>query len=302
MEKTDYSQLNGRLLRIFLSVYETGSINKAAIELGLNQSTVSYSIDRLRDLFEDPLFVKNGRGISPSDRARILAPRIRELTIDMGTLLAAPEYLPENDHEKIKIATYVSGLLPICKRLFTEFHTQSPNASIQFLEVGPRNNVEHFIDHQLAEVVLSVRPSSIPYFIHSQTVWPLSWRCLYDPTQRGPVSSEEEYFSATHAALDQGGSDRGVLGHILEALSRSIDIKVTAPDVISLQQMIIGTDLIATLPVSFVAGNHSKLAHCDIPIQVPGVHLEMFWHRRVEHSPRNKWIRDVTMKTFLEFE
>ena len=40
----------GKQLSLFLAVYGTNSINRAAEQLGLSQSTVSYSFERLREI------------------------------------------------------------------------------------------------------------------------------------------------------------------------------------------------------------------------------------------------------------
>ena len=40
--------------------------------MNLTQSTVSHALNKLRNIFGDPLFVRSGRGIVPTERARSL--------------------------------------------------------------------------------------------------------------------------------------------------------------------------------------------------------------------------------------
>ena len=73
IDKADISRLDVRSLRVFLAVYQLNSISKAADKFGLNQSTISHCVDRLRIAFDDQLFLRSGRGISPSARQRFWA-------------------------------------------------------------------------------------------------------------------------------------------------------------------------------------------------------------------------------------
>ena len=72
MQKTDYLSLDGHLLRLFVLVYETSSVSRTAEHLGINQSSVSHALGRLRQLIGEPLFVRSGRGIVPTARADAL--------------------------------------------------------------------------------------------------------------------------------------------------------------------------------------------------------------------------------------
>lgn len=57
------------LLTIFDTVMQEQSLTKAAQTLGMSQPAVSSAVSRLKVLFKDELFVRNGRGIKPTDRA-----------------------------------------------------------------------------------------------------------------------------------------------------------------------------------------------------------------------------------------
>ena len=57
------------LLTIFDTVMQEQSLTKAAQTLGMSPPAVSSAVSRLKVLFKDELFVRNGRGIKPTDRA-----------------------------------------------------------------------------------------------------------------------------------------------------------------------------------------------------------------------------------------
>ncbi len=74
MEKFDYSTLSFKSLKTLKLIYEQGSLTAAAIELGQNQPTVSYTLEQMREALQDlSLCARAGSGTDqplPPDHAR----------------------------------------------------------------------------------------------------------------------------------------------------------------------------------------------------------------------------------------
>ena len=68
-----------RLLRLFEVVYRTRNISRAADELRSSQPSVSLSLGRLRQTFNDPLFVRVGSHMQPTSRAEDLILAVRDV-------------------------------------------------------------------------------------------------------------------------------------------------------------------------------------------------------------------------------
>ncbi|MDP3855124.1 LysR family transcriptional regulator [Phenylobacterium sp.] len=86
MSEFDLNQirrLDGGLLLVFRELIRCGRASEAARRLGLTPSAVSHALTRLRELFDDPLFVRRPHGLEPTRRALELGPRIEAL-IDMA--------------------------------------------------------------------------------------------------------------------------------------------------------------------------------------------------------------------------
>src|SRR5262249_15657706 len=72
MHERDISELDLNLLKLFAALIEEGSMTAAGERLRLAQSTVSHSLAKLRNAFDDPLFVRSPRGLQPTPRALAL--------------------------------------------------------------------------------------------------------------------------------------------------------------------------------------------------------------------------------------
>ena len=66
------------LIRIFVAVFEERSATAAARRLELTQSAISSSLRKLREMYQDSLFVRTGRGLEPTLFAKQVYPLNKE--------------------------------------------------------------------------------------------------------------------------------------------------------------------------------------------------------------------------------
>ena len=296
MEKFDHSNLTIKQLRTFLMVMETRSVGNAAASLNLNQSTVSYSLDKLREAFADPLFVKQGRGIVPTEKAASIAPQVRDFLLDLDGLVSADNYSPATDDAEFTIATNVMELLPYCKNFIRQIEKHAPNSTIRILELGSRGNIIQLLESQRANLVISVRNNDLPKSLNSLPLISCDQVCFYDPDVRGPVKNVLDFCASGHATLDFGGTANSTIDHTLKALSLSRNVRLKAPNIMALAHFMKGTDLITTMQSDLHKHALSGFAFSAPPISVPLVNFDMIWHRRSEASARNKWLRDLVIE------
>jgi len=123
-------RLDGGLLLVFRGLLRRRQTTAVALELGLSQSAVSHALTRLRDLFEDPLFIRRPRGLEPTRRALELAPRIDAL-IDLAgdTLEREGKFDPAKSTRRFTLGApeFVTAL--IGANLVKAFRRDAPNAS-----------------------------------------------------------------------------------------------------------------------------------------------------------------------------
>ena len=67
------------LLRVFDAIYDTGSVSAAARKLAVSQPSISRELNRLRDHFDDQLFVRSGNGVAPTAKASSMLVDVRDV-------------------------------------------------------------------------------------------------------------------------------------------------------------------------------------------------------------------------------
>lgn len=64
-----FDKIDLHLIRVLHTVLTERSVSRAAVRLGMHQPAVSAALKRLRDLAGDPLLVRSGASMMPTDAA-----------------------------------------------------------------------------------------------------------------------------------------------------------------------------------------------------------------------------------------
>lgn len=154
------NQLNLNSLSVFITLYQAGSTQKAALKLNRSQSYVSKVLSKLRDEMRDPLFVRTTTGLEPTSYAKTIAPKVKEALALMHSALE-PELFDPLAIEKITIHLAAPFIIPIGKVLITKIRHKTP-AVIELREWNPLSEtllLEEQID--IAVHALKDRPQSL---------------------------------------------------------------------------------------------------------------------------------------------
>src|SRR5262245_35475791 len=118
-------------LRVLRLVYNLQSFSKAAEALDVNQSTVSYTIDRLRDTFHDPLFVRQGGGIAPTQRCSEIVRKAGEILDDFEALVAPSEFVPSQAAGAVAISCNYYERYIVLPPFIRELRKLAPNVVVE---------------------------------------------------------------------------------------------------------------------------------------------------------------------------
>ena len=96
-------QANGmmdvRLMRTLLTLLTECSVSRTADILGQAQPTVSLTLKRLRDMLDDPLLVRSGGTLVPTERGLALKETLRDILGQINTHLAPDATFDPEDRE-----------------------------------------------------------------------------------------------------------------------------------------------------------------------------------------------------------
>jgi DNA-binding transcriptional LysR family regulator len=287
------------LLVVFDALMAERNVTRAAERNGLSQPAVSKALNRLRFLFDDPLFVRRDRAMEPTARARELAGPIHGALADISRTLTVPSaFEPSIAKATIKIATidlYHTKLLP---SLVRHLRQCAPGVDLQV-----RANERSHLHEQLAagEIDLAFAPLGTKTAeLSAEPLWNDRLVTLVgnDNPLREPLSIEAyaaaaHLVDAGHVQVSADGVGRSVVDAILTARGLRRRIVLVLPNSAGIPFIVAATDLIATLPNRIVKG---LLPMTNVRILTPPlpdveVSPHMFWHRRTEAEPLQVWLR-----------
>jgi DNA-binding transcriptional LysR family regulator len=100
----DIRNLDLNLLKALDALLAERNVTRAAERLNLTQPAVSGMLARLRDSFDDPLFVRGQRGIIPTPRALQLAEPLRRMLGEAAAMLTPPMFDPAHARLTLSLA------------------------------------------------------------------------------------------------------------------------------------------------------------------------------------------------------
>jgi DNA-binding transcriptional LysR family regulator len=91
------AKLNLDWLEVFVQIYQTQSVTRAASLLGMEQASASIALNKLRQHFDDRLFIRTGEGMVPTPRAQSIYPDLQEALARIETARGKPAVFSPKD-------------------------------------------------------------------------------------------------------------------------------------------------------------------------------------------------------------
>ncbi|MGZ3427399.1 MAG: LysR family transcriptional regulator, partial [Polyangia bacterium] len=131
MKRVHVEAFDLNLLLAFDALWTERNVTRAARRVGLTQSAMSHALGRLRAQFEDPLFQRTARGLSPTARAHALAPSVTQaLTIVRRAVESPAGFAPSALERTFTVGTTDYGELSILPRLMARLLREAPGVRL----------------------------------------------------------------------------------------------------------------------------------------------------------------------------
>jgi DNA-binding transcriptional LysR family regulator len=280
------------------------NVTRAAESLGISQPAMSNGLRRLRELFSDPLLVRTSGGMSPTERAEDLQPKIREVVASIQGVVQ-----PEGQFDaasasrvfRISVSDYTeSTLLP---HMLRRMRLEAPEVTLDILT--PSDVSFQDLERGGVDLVIN-RFDVLPQSFHQRPIWRDGFSCLI--SSQNPIRRNfnlETYLEAGHVWVSKTGMGVGVgmepgagqgLGWIDEALAKlgkERRIRVFTRHYESAMRLADLRDLIVTLPSK--AANRLRddpnVIILPPPFEIPEFELTMAWSPLLQHHPAHRWMR-----------
>lgn len=289
------------LLVVFDAIFNEGSITRAAGRLNLTQPAVSHSLARLREIFNDPLFNRQGHAMVPTPLARAVVGPIRQAlrTID-DTISDRGLFDPASSTRRFTIGLRDTMEAAILPELLGPIARDAPGIDLSSVRVD-RLNLERDLAVGLYDAVVDIL---IP---HSQQVrhtlvategLVVMAREGHPAVDRGLTLDaylEQEHIVVTSSQIGLGLADREVA-----RFGRHRKIRLRCQQSFAACRVVSQTDLVLTMParhahvVNLSFGNRIVAAPFAKALQ----DIYIYWHSNMDEDPGNQWLRRELVAAF----
>lgn len=290
----DITTLDPRLLLTFVSVFDERNVSRASSKLGRTQQATSSSIARLRDIFEDQLFVRHGRGVEPTPKAEQIYPSVIQALKSLEGLLDAGGFDPKTVKRCLRIAAADYALSTVLRPIIRELPILAPHLDI-LVEAFHGQALPSDFGSQGVDLLISV-PDFLPPNLHFATLFTDNYVLAArrdHPIARAPISLDI-FCAASHLLVSPNRGDRkGVTDAALNGVGRSRRVNFVVPVFSVVPRILAETDMIAVLPERLVHEHQDLITGLPLPIEIPAFDIVAAWPERVQEDPLNIWFREL---------
>ena len=134
------SQVDLNLFVVLEAIYREGNITRAGQQLNLTQPAISHALKRLRDLLQDPLFVRQGAHMVPTPFTRNMIEQVRQaLQILEVNLSQSRNFVPENTRRNFHLSLWEYAEALVLPSLLQRLTHAAPGMSITTSRVKRRD-------------------------------------------------------------------------------------------------------------------------------------------------------------------
>ncbi|MDD9178109.1 MULTISPECIES: LysR family transcriptional regulator [Aliivibrio] len=284
------------LLRVFVSVCQTGSFTKAAEELDLTQSSVSNAIRRLKESLGRELFVRSGRGIEMTNYGASLFKQVEPSIMVLTNVGDEGEaFDPKTSKRTFSIYALESVLPRLQIRLKALLKESDITVTLRELP----SNEEEIIDALMLEKVdlaldvMKPRQSSLRSMVVSEDKICCIARCGH-PRISGTIT-RDRFFEEDHAFLNIRRFKQTITDYLAEEALPNRKMGSEHTSMMGMMACVAQSDVIGINSVRLISQYKESfgLQLLDVPFPVRATKIHMLWATKFENNKANQWLRQL---------
>jgi DNA-binding transcriptional LysR family regulator len=293
------SQVDLNLFVVLEAIYREGNITRAGQQLNLTQPAISHALKRLRDLLQDPLFVRQGAHMMPTPFTRNIIEQVRQaLQILEVNLSQTHNFVPEHTRRSFQISLWEYLEALILPPLLNRLAHAAPGMSIATSRVKRRD-----LETELASGSLDLAveiPMTTSDRIRQKWLLnePFAVVARHGHPAIGSTLDLDTYLSQRHIQVSSRRQGPSLIDIELSRRGLRRKVFLRSQHNFTACMVVSKTDMLLTLPE-----RHARLLNTGpmnqvfpFPLPAPRLEAHLYWHESVENDPANRWLREQIEK------
>lgn len=295
-------ELDLNLLVVLHQLFIDRSVSRAAEHLGMTQPAVSNALKRLRGALADDLFVRTSLGMDPTPYALQLAePVSHAITTLHGALNRHDHFDPATAQKRFIVAMTDIGEIYFMPRLIERLLATAPGISVSTLR--SHSGLSEGLANGDVDLAVGLLPDLQAGF-YQRRLFHHRYVCLCregHPITRGDMTPAL-FCAYGHVRIVAASTGHGEIDTYMQRAGLIRDIRLEVPHFVAVGHILQNTDLIATVPERFAAScvGPFGLTTVGLPLPLPEIAINLFWHTRFNRDPANIWLRNLMFELFSD--
>jgi len=304
-KKMNIKTVDLNLFLVFRAVYMTRNVTQAGDCVNMTQSAVSNALKRMRERFDDPLFIRTSTGVAPTPLADELFGPVEEGLRKLSLAIdKARGFYPATSDRLFRIAMNDIGQLVFLPSFLNSAREEAPQ--VRFETVGASSGEEAralLLEGKIDVALGSWRDMGEGFA--SQVICEEIFVALVG--RRHPIRSEAfsmaQYLDSEHITYRPSGASDTVLQDALFAQGVHADrrVAVTVSHALGLAEVVSESCLVLSIPHRLARSlqrSHPDLRIVRLPFKVGPFQVTQQWHERLEYDSGNRWLREQICAAF----
>lgn len=285
------------LMVIFDAIMQEQSVSAAAERLAMTQPSVSNALSRMRHVFKDPLFVKAGRGITPTPYAITLWQQIASPLNTISEAVNPKAFVPHYAKRTFRVALTDGMLSLLWLDLRKVIEQTAPHINLH--AVPYTMNGESLLLNAQVDLIADYVPE-LGKPIHRQHLSHNHFVALMSPQHK--LANQDfdlkALVNSDNLLVSLSGDASGIVDTKLAEQNLTRRIAMTTNSFSSAMELIQQTSLICVLPfpIAAPAVNRGLLVAKTMPLAIPPAEISLAWHNRNNRDLGLRWLRETISK------
>ncbi|MDD0974165.1 LysR family transcriptional regulator [Pseudomonas fontis] len=285
------SKVDLNLFIVFDAIYTEANLTRAGQIVGITQPAVSNALARLRETFNDPLFVRTAQGMVPTPMAQnIIGPVRNALSLLRVSVQESRIFNPLQANKTFRISMTDLTEAVILPSLFQRLRRLAPAVVIESFLCKRRETTKELAAGRL-DFAVDAPLNTDPQVRHVKLMQDQYVCALRQghPMAKDKISLDD-YLAMTHIHISSRRNGLGYVDLALGKMGVQRKIALRSQHYLMASQVLQQTDMVMTVPERF-ARRH-QLNYVSLPVEVPALETHLYWHESTDQDPANRWMRE----------
>jgi DNA-binding transcriptional LysR family regulator len=287
-------------LSVFVEVYKTQSVSRAALVLGMEQASASIVLNKLRRHFDDPLFSRTSAGMEPTPRAQQIYPDVVTALAHLNKAHGSSAvFLPQQARREFRICMTDISEIVLLPRLINHLQQTAPGLVVEAEKMSPESRRR--MEAGDTDLAVGFAPDLEAGF-YQQALFVQDFVCLaaIDHPRVGAKLTRKAFSAEGHILVKSSGTGHTIVEKVLAQNKVERRIVLRVQSFLGVARIVAQTEFLVIVPrqLGNALAQQESVKLLEPPVPLPTYKVKQHWHERFNADAGNIWLRQVMMTLF----